>query len=196
MNSIQSNRPSKYQHAFSISSYEINRHIKLLNWFKQYHRRYSCQMQWPSSVISILDNVSNLCFVPTYLLAWTLCRSAELNQISLKQLQYFSAFEIKSSKSKHFRIVEPLTSFKVPLMQSFHPDTPVYVISYDQMRNSIKKARILCSVELPGGALNCTHIFRHLIATHMSKIGVSLGDISYKLGHSSTNTTLKYIHLK
>lgn len=189
-----SNRPNKYNHVFSVSSTDIERYRKLLNWFKQYHRRFSSAENWPSSVLRILDNVSDLSFVSAYMLAWTCCRSAELKQISFEQIQYFTSFEIKSSKSKHVRIVKPLHSFKFRTLTSLHQSTPISVVSYDQLRNSIKKARDVAGVSLPDGALNCTHIFRHLIASHYAKNNVSIAEISNILGHSSHKTTEQYIH--
>jgi site-specific recombinase XerD len=53
-----------------------------------------------------------------------------------------------------------------------------------------------CGIEISVGEKDsCTHLIRHLCANRWWGLGIPLTDIARKLGHSSAETTLHYLHI-
>jgi len=135
-----------------------------------------------------------LSFVPAFLQIYTLSRYNELWQILLCDIRERLPIEIRSSKSKHVRLIDPLPFYKPDLLHSIDPRTFVSVISYDKYKMDIKKVKGFLGLTQDIGILDCTHIFRHIEATFKSSRGDDHKSISNQLGHSNPKTTLKYIH--
>ncbi|MCK5561931.1 MAG: site-specific integrase [Thermoplasmata archaeon] len=183
-----------YPSKTDITIIEVQKHRRLYNYLIQYWRHNKKTLEFPPSADLILKYVPQLCFVPCFFLAYTLCRVGELKQISITDIIKRKPFEIKSSKSKHVRIVPPLLDFSPALRNSIHPKTFIYVVSYDHLKNAIRGSKIRSKLAPIENILDLTHIFRHLSATFMFNNCVDIDTISYKLGHMNKDTTLKYIH--
>jgi hypothetical protein len=183
-----------YRRRLNVSQVDIYRSRRLLNYMKCYYRRYATSIGFSPSTYAILESLPSLSFVPSFFLAYTLCRINELEQVTVALLKSHQPIEIHSSKSDHIRQVPPLELFKPRDLQSVTDNTMIMAITYDSLKTSIRTCKNHLNISLPSGCLDCTHIFRHLEATHMCDQHVPLSTISYKLGHKLENTTLKYIH--
>lgn len=185
-----------YMKRLNLTIHDITRHRRLLNYIKIYYRRHHSMLGFSPSVLCLLDKMPNLCFVPCFFQAYTLCRICELDQISIQMLKSASPFKILSSKSSHLRSIPPLLPYKKKTLQAVDNNALLMVVSYDHLRNAIKHTRDLLHIKIGDNALDCTHIFRHLQATFLFDQGYSIEDISYKLGHKINKTSRCYIHIK
>ena len=173
---------------------DVQSHRRLLNWFRLYYRAHQSILGLSPLSHKIIQSVSSLSFVPTFLLAWSLCRVNELHQIDVQGLKSFERILLISSKGGHERYLAPFQKFKLPLLRSVPDNTCINILSYDALARQIKSARIRNNIELPGNQLDCTHIFRHIEASWAFHLGIPIDDISYMLGHKMNETTRKYIH--
>ena len=144
--------------------------------------------------IQIVDNLPLLSFVPAFLQLWTLCRYCELTQIKIQDIKKSHDITISSSKSDHTRVMPKISPVDPVQLQTIKDKTKVSVVSYDSYKNSIKEVKAQLGLSFDESILDCTHIFRHLEASFLFNRGVSVPDISYKLGHILDKTTLEYIH--
>ena len=188
--------PGVYVRRLSVDISDITRHRRFINYMKMYYRRHRSSLMFSPEIHMILDSVNSLSFIPSFFLAYSLCRINELSQITIPIIKSLTPITIKSSKSAHIRQIPPLVPYKIKALQGVPDNVDIMVISYDSLKNSIAGARDRCHIHIPGSALDCTHIFRHLQASFLFSMGHSLPDISDKLGHLNNKTTLTYIHEK
>ncbi len=158
--------PGIYTRRLSVTINDITRHRRLLNYVKMYFSRFSGHLKFAPEVYSILRSLNSLSFVPCFFLAYSCCRISELNQITVPILKSRTPFDLLSSKSSHVRSIPGFSDFKVKTLLSIPDDASLLVISYDQLKLSIKSARIKNNISLPDGKLDCTHLFRHLQASY------------------------------
>ena len=183
-----------YTRRINVNIIDIHRHRQLSAYYKQYYFRFKSHLGFSPYINHILESLPDLCFFPSFLLSYTLCRVNELDQITLSKLKQHAPLLIKSSKSAHIRTIEPLFPFKNPQLQALSDQSFIMAISYDHLKQSIKKTKILINTPHVAKILDVTHIFRHLQASHLFSIGVPIDTISYKLGHLFNKTTSHYIH--
>lgn len=183
-----------YPSETSIEIHDIQRHRRLFNYLIQLWRRKRRNLNFPPETNLILSYVPQLCFVPCFLLSYACCRVGELNQIKTNNIRLRKSFKIKSTKSKHIKLVPALPDFKPDLRLSVDPKTMLVVVSYDHLKNSIRQAKKRADLPSIDNILDLTHIFRHYQASFMARSGHELDEISEKLGHLNNETTLKYIH--
>lgn len=186
--------PGIYIRRLDVTISDITRHRRLLNYIKMYYRRFFRQLDFSPKSHAILQTVSSLSFVPCFFLCYSCCRISELNQISVSLIKSRSPIQIKSSKSSHTRSINGFLDFKNKTLLSVPDNSEILVISYDQLKLSIKSARSICNIYLPDRALDCTHVFRHLQASYWSSQNIDINTISYRLGHLNNKTTYTYIH--
>jgi len=178
----------------NITIHDIHNYRILFGIIRAHWLLYPESLNFSPITKLILNSLPLLSFVPAFFQAWTLCRYGEIKQISIRSLKKNEDIIIKSSKSDHVRSV-PLPSFLIPeSLKTIKVKTKIQVVSYDSYKDSI--ARIIDNLDyfVFSDILNRTHIFRHLEATFLQKSGVSISDISYKLGHISDSATFEYIH--
>jgi len=183
-----------YPPSTSITIHNIQSHRRLHNYLRQLYRKNKRDFDFSPEIMTILEFVPHLCFVPCFLLAYTCCRVGELKQINISDLLQGKSIKIKSSKSKHIRSVPALPIFNPILLRSIDPKTMIIVVSYDHLKNSIRQAKKRGNLPSIENILDLTHIFRHYTATWMNDHGFHIDYISEKLGHLNTETTRKYIH--
>jgi len=186
--------PGVYTRRLNVTTGDIASNRRLCNYLKLYLRRYASFHNFSPLTFKILNSVPSLAFVPCFVLAWTLIRINEIEQIDIPGLKSLSDISIKSSKSDHIKSVSPLHSYKLKTLNAVPNNTRILVISYDSLKNSIKSARSQHKIVIGDSALDCTHIFRHLEASWMFKCGLDLNIISARLGHKLNLTTKQYIH--
>jgi len=191
---FEDTRPAVYHRHLNVTIQDITAHRRLHNYLLLYYRRNYSTLDFAPGIYSILNSVPSLAFVPCFLLAYTMCRISELDQITVSKMKTFEPFLIRSTKSDFVKSVPALDPFKKNLLLSVPDRTEIMVISYDSLKNSIASARSRHKILVGDNALDCTHIFRHLQGTFLSSKGVDLHEISYKLGHKIDKTTLQYIH--
>jgi len=191
---MQTGVPGIYTRRLSVSISDIQKHRRLLNYIKLYYRRNYGSFNFSPHIYNILNSIPSLSFVPSFFLAYTLCRINELVQINVPVIKKLKPFEIHSSKSSHIRSVPGFSPYKIKTLNAVDDCTLLMVISYDSLKNSIKSSRDALNIFIPGSGLDCTHIFRHLQASFLSSQGVPIDEISYKLGHMIEKTTHQYIH--
>ncbi len=196
MEKTKSGVPGVYIRRLNLNIHDITKHRRLLNYLQLYYRRNHSTFGFAPEIHQILKLVPSLCFVPSFLLAYTCCRVNELKQIPLTFIKGSGALTLVSSKGGHKRQIPPFNPYKDKLLQSIDPKTLIIVVSYDHLRNSIAKARDRAGISIGDDHQDCTHIFRHLQATFMRSKGVEVDDISAHLGHFRKSTTYQYIHLK
>lgn len=177
-----------------ISIADVKRHRLLANWLLQLYRGRGKEFNFSPLTRDIFAKLPPLCFSASFLLAYLKCRFSELSQIKITDLKNGLPFEIKSSKSSHIRHIKPFPLFKKDILLNIPNKTPVVLVSYNQLKMSIRRARAeVFKFHVPD-IQDCTHIFRHLEASHLRFQKVPMIDISYKLGHLNPKTTSRYIH--
>lgn len=186
--------PGVYTRRLNVTSGDIASNRRLCNYLKLYFRRYASFHNFSPLTCKILNSVPHLSFAPCFILAWTLIRINEIEQINLPVIKSLTTFKIQSSKSDHIKFISPLLPFKLKTLNAVPNYTRILVISYDSLKNSIKSARSQHNIQIGNSALDCTHIFRHLEASWMSKQKRDIAYISAKLGHKIHKTSLQYIH--
>lgn len=194
MTTIREPYVKRYNCSESITIQDVQRHRRLYNYLLLYWRNNRLSLNFPEPSDIILHYVPQLCFVPCFLLAYTCCRFGELKQIKISDILNRQVININSSKSKHTRQIPALSDFKPAIRMSIDPNTLVYVISYDHLKNTIHKAKKRGKLPPIPSALDVTHVFRHYEATYLNSKGLDIDSISERLGHLNRATTLKYIH--
>lgn len=175
-------------------------------WDAQHHRRlasylrevwHSQRTDWRLSPESmyIIDRVPPIAFVPTLLLAHTLCRANELRQIPLGYITSGVPTVLRSSKSTHTRTLPPIPTLYPWSVQGIDPTARLCIISYDSLKRTLNG--IIPALHLPyyRHILHSTHIFRHLEATALYHRGVSIAEIADRMGHNCLDSTMSYIHI-
>ena len=172
----------------------ISKHRLLASYLHEYFLAYQSALSFSPLTIKLLASLPSLTFVPAFLQAYTLCRVGELKQILFTNIKENESFIIHSSKSSHVRTIPAFFRFNYSSLQRISHDTPLFVISYDHLRNSISAACRNINLPYVTGILDKTHIFRHLQASHFHFEGVDIDEISKRLGHLSNKTTYSYLH--
>lgn len=188
------NPVSIYKRSLSVNIQDIAQYRQLCGYLRMYYYFYRSQLDFPDITNIIVNNIPTLCFVPVFFLSYTNCRVGELSQITLQGIKEHEPFTIKSSKSKHERIVPALNIYEPEILNGIPDDTLLMPISYDHLKNAINRVKNQLHIETPSGTLNATHIFRHLFATFENNRGTEIKLISHALGHLNNDTTQKYIH--
>jgi len=189
-----SNVAGVYERKTSLNTMDINKHRKLLNWFKRYYSRYGHEDLYPPATRRILEALQDLSFVPAFLLAHCCCRYSELNQIHFRHIQLFSGIEIRSTKSDNIKYVPALHRYDARYLSGLSSNTKIQIVTYDQLKLDLKQAIKSAKIPKVKGILDSTHIFRHIAASDMFDRGCDLSSISDRLGHDSNDTSKKYIH--
>jgi len=178
----------------NITLHDIHAHRILFSLIKKFWLTYPGTKYFSPISVEILNNLPLLSFVPAFFQLWTLCRFCELKQIKISSIKNSANFDILSSKSDHQRSVPFLPLDPPEEVRKIKDKTKLIVVSYDSYKDSIIRAKTTIGFSPAAGILDCTHIFRHLEASFLYKKGVSLSNISYKMGHLHDKTTLEYIH--
>jgi len=178
----------------SLTIQDMNRHRRLYNYIFLLYRNTSIKKDFCPVTNQILLTLPKLSFVPCFFLSYCLCRYNELFQISIEDIKQNSSIKIKSSKSKHIKLLNSLPLYKPVLLRSIDLKTFISVVSYDKLKMDILKTCRLLDIPKQKGLLDATHLFRHIEASWLSENKVPLEQISYKLGHESNSSTSKYIH--
>jgi integrase len=142
----------------------------------------------------ILNNVNILCLFPAYLLSYFCLRFSELNFVSLRLLLSGETIKVYQPKTGQYKVISNNPFYSYLNYDVIDPTTPVMVVSYTQVKDSVHKAAALSGVQIPGEAQDATHIFRHLRASYAKQNGQSLKEIRKLLGHSGREAIKHYIH--
>ncbi len=183
-----------YTRRINFNILDMHRHRQLSGYYRQYYLRFKPLLGFSPYINLILESLPDLCFLPCFLLSYTLCRVVELDQITLPELKCHASMIIKSSKSSHIRSVLPFSKFKDPQLQAVSNKTYLMAVSYDHLKQSIKKTKHFVKTPHVPNILDVTHIFRHLQASHLLSMEIPIDEISYRLGHLLNKTTSQYIH--
>ncbi len=194
MNTTTKQTNAPYRVGKSVGIFDVQRHRRLYNYFIGYYRNNMKSLKFPIPTRLILEFIPQLCFMPCFLMAYTCCRVGELKQIKISDIRTGKPITIKSSKSKHIRVVPAFSDFRPHIRMSIDQRTLMIVVSYDHLVNAIHQAKKRAKLPRINGALDVTHVFRHYEATYLNSKGVDIEVISERLGHLSNDTTLKYIH--
>lgn len=175
-------------------------------WDAQHHRRLAHHLRevWhaerdsfrlTSESTYIINHVAPIAFVPTLLLAHTLCRANELRQIPLDYVTAGAPAVLRSSKSDNTRTLPPLPTLYPWPVHGIDPTTRLSIISYDTLKRCLNA--VIPGLKLPyyHTILHSTHIFRHLEASAMHARGMSIREIGDRMGHNSLDSTRAYIHI-
>lgn len=175
-------------------------------WDAQHHRRLASHLRevWHAQLpewrlsqesVYIIDRVPPIAFVPTLLLAHTLCRANELRQIPLSYITHGTPATLHSSKSTNTRTLPPIPTLYPWSVQGIDPSTRLCIISYDSLKRVLNG--IIPALHLPyyHTVLHSTHIFRHIEATALHRRGMSVSEIGSRMGHNSLASTKSYIHI-
>jgi Phage integrase family. len=142
----------------------------------------------------IVTSVSDLAVVPCALLSLFLVRFSELcffNFHDLRSKKRIRIHQPKTGKDKYYD-----NTFIFDALKNYHNDfrSPLICISYDNLRRQIQLAKRHCGLRMPKLCMDETHIFRHLVASYLNYLDVSMDSISKRLGHTDNQSTLSYIH--
>lgn len=192
--SLNTKRPGKNTSRLHVDLRAMHDHRLLLNYLRQYYAKNLDHLDFPPETMVILESLPDLCFVPCFLMAWSLCRYSELSQLNVGRLKARYRVTIKSSKGGHLRTIAPMREFRDSQLQSLADDAPLIVVGYDRIRSSLNSIRDHFNFRLDQDILDSTHIFRHIQATYMFEQKIPMNIISDKLGHFHKSTTLRYIH--
>lgn len=143
---------------------------------------------------------SRLAYLRTYFARHTGMRPAELAYLSWNDI----SFELKTAKiqakegwtpKKMFERVIPLNSEAFTILEQLYEDRKghwVFSLN-DKPVKSIRRS--LSSAAREAGIKHVTpNMLRHTFASHLLMKGADLKSIQYLLGHSSIQTTNRYIH--
>lgn len=176
------------------SKIDIERHRRLLNLLRSSFYNHEKYYDFSPLTARILLNLSDLTFIPAFLLAHSLCRFNELDQIKLSNVLNREPFHIISSKGGHTRLIPPVIPPIFKNQPPIHDRTKLQVVSYFHLCREIKRC---LPPEIKSNLKDnetATHVFRHIEATAMYFHGIPIELIAEKMGHYSTATSRVYIH--
>lgn len=185
---------SIYFRNLPITKGNLNDHRLIYPFFQQaVHFAYSQGFIDPISH-KIVCSVSDLAVVPCTLLCLFLVRFSELPFFNFPDLINKKRIKIHQPKTGRDKYYD--NRFLNDALKNCHVDfkSPLLCISYDNLRRQIQRSKRHCGLRMPRVCMDETHIFRHLVASYLNYLEVSIDSISKRLGHSSNQSTLSYIH--
>jgi hypothetical protein len=184
------------QNSFFSTLEHRDNHILLIPFFKSIYSQLMREDFFDPITVAILNNITNLSFIPCLLLASFYLRFSELDQIIITRLINDTSLNIYQSKTRTFKYVENVFFPLLNNVVSFKPDTPLRIVSYGYLVQEIARVRKILGVEFNDVCNDETHIFRHLFATWQTLLESSASEISSALGHRNPATLEEYIHLE
>lgn len=142
----------------------------------------------------IIHAVSQLAFIPCFLLRFFSLRFSEVHQLTIPLIISADEIVIHQQKTGETKIARTGTLRSALLRYETPRDVRLCCIPYDRLRREIALIRDRMHLDVLDGCENSTHIFRHISASWKFYHTGNRLLVSGILGHMNPDSASSYIH--